>query len=219
MTDPASQYGREGYALIERLVTPEVATALLVMIQHAAGTTPEGYKGRAAKSSLTHKKTYEFYGLEYRPAVTFHWALTRRMERLTGSVLAPSYMYYRVYQAGDVCRIHSDRPACEHSLSLTLAYADDIPWDFAIGTRRVAPDRPDGLEVTEDFGDEPFKTLTMQPGDAILYRGPVRRHGRLEPNPNRWSAHMFLHWVDPEGPYREFAFERTEIPPPADYLF
>ena len=47
----------------------------------------------------------------------------------------------------------------------------------------------------------------MQPGDAVLYRGIDRRHGRTSPNPNQWSAHLFCHWVAADGPYRHLAFE------------
>jgi hypothetical protein len=36
----------------------------------------------------------------------------------------------------------------------------------------------------------------MNVGDAVLYRGVNHRHGRLRPNPNAWSANLFLHWID-----------------------
>jgi hypothetical protein len=32
----------------------------------------------------------------------------------------------------------------------------------------------------------------------------------MEPNPNRWSAHLFLHWVERDGPYAEHAFEGAD---------
>jgi hypothetical protein len=31
-----------------------------------------------------------------------------------------------------------------------------------------------------------------------------RRHGRTTPNPNGWSAHLFLHWVERGAPLRRF---------------
>lgn len=51
----------------------------------------------------------------------------------------------------------------------------------------------------------------MRAGDAVMYRGVNHRHGRIEPNPNRWSAHLFLHWVDAKGPYAEHAFDRLAV--------
>jgi hypothetical protein len=49
--------------------------------------------------------------------------------------------------------------------------------------------------------------MKMEVGDAVLYRGVNHRHGRLSPNPNGWSVHLFLHWVDRSGPYRDHAFD------------
>ena len=40
--------------------------------------------------------------------------------------------------------------------------------------------------------------------------GVNHRHGRLDPNPNSYSAHMFLHWVDSSGPYADHAFDRHQ---------
>jgi hypothetical protein len=51
----------------------------------------------------------------------------------------------------------------------------------------------------------------MSAGDAVMYRGVNHRHGRLDPNPNSWSAHLFLHWVDPNGPYADHAFDRANV--------
>ncbi|WP_156767779.1 hypothetical protein [Candidatus Viadribacter manganicus] len=42
----------------------------------------------------------------------------------------------------------------------------------------------------------------MQPGDA----------GRVSLNPNRWPAHMFLHWVDRNGPHAAHAFDVMAAP-------
>ena len=40
----------------------------------------------------------------------------------------------------------------------------------------------------------------MEVGDAVLYQGVNYAHGRITPNPNAWSAHLFLHFVDRNGP-------------------
>ena len=61
--------------------------------------------------------------------------------------------------------------------------------------------------------------LAMDVGDAVAYRGVDHRHGRTTPNPNRWSAHLFLHWVDPDGPQRGEAFDRKGVPQPVDFTF
>ena len=45
------------------------------------------------------------------------------------------------------------------------------------------------------------------------------RHGRTAPNPNAWSAHLFLHWVDRDGPYRDHAFDGQITPADVDFAF
>ncbi len=76
-----------------------------------------------------------------------------------------------------------------------------------VGTRPISGEN----KVADDFGDEPFESFSMQAGDGVLYRGSLRRHGRIVPNPNRWSAHAFLQWVDPDGPHSGEAFERLDF--------
>ena len=58
----------------------------------------------------------------------------------------------------------------------------------------------------------PFQPATgaPAPGDAVLYRGVQHRHGRLTPNRNAWSAHLFLHWVERDGPFASHAFDGNQ---------
>jgi hypothetical protein len=67
-----------------------------------------------------------------------------------------------------------------------------------------------------DEADE-MRSVSMNPGDAVLYQGVHRHHGRTTPNPNRWSAHLFLHWVARNGPYAAQAFDGK--PPPERVVF
>jgi hypothetical protein len=137
----------------------------------------------------------------------FHWGLTPVVAELAGCELMPTYAYFRVYQQGDICVVHSDRPACEHSISLMMELADEIPWARCIGHNLV--EQPPAPE--RDFGDEEYSPIAMSAGDAVMYRGVNHRHGRIEPNPNRWSAHLFLHWVDANGPHADQAFDRAAL--------
>ena len=43
--------------------------------------------------------------------------------------------------------------------------------------------------------------------DIVALASDDARHGRTRPNPNGWSAHLFLHWVDRDGPYADKAFD------------
>lgn len=101
-------------------------------------------------------------------------------------------------------------------MSLTPDYSDGVVWPLQIARERSTPsDR-----IEDDFGADAFEAVEMQPGDALLYRGVDHRHGRVTPNPNGWSAHLFLHWVERGGPYAEHAFDqRPERAQPINLLF
>ena len=208
-------YQADGYALVREMVPRDVARALMNRIRTDLGPGPIKLPD-AELAPILNRNALEIYGNQYTPLQTFLWALTPAMERVTGRSLIPTYDYFRIYREDDVCRVHRDRPACEHSLSLTLDYSDDAPWPLEIGKQGIAG--PDD-EVADGFGPEPNSSMAMQIGDAVAYRGVEHRHGRTTPNPNLWSAHLFLHWVDRDGPFADQAFDGAGMPPPVNFTF
>lgn len=115
--------------------------------------------------------------------------LAPAMEQITGRKLFPTYSYFRVYKNGDVLGRHTDRPACEISVSVNLGYRADAPWPIWI----------EGLHG-------PGK-IEMQAGDAVVYRGIDCPHWR-DAFQGEYAAQVFLHYVDQHGPYAEWKFDR-----------
>jgi hypothetical protein len=212
----AGRYEEDGYAHLKALIEPEVAQAFLQRLAKDIGRTVLPLAGKAKQARVLARPALEIYGPDYPPMLSFLWGLTPLMSRLVGRELLPTFDFFRVYRSGDVCRVHSDHEACEHSLSLTLGYSEGEAWDLQIGTRAL-PGRQERL--TEDFADEPYVSVAMAVGDAVMYRGIHRRHGRMTPNPNRWSAHLFLHWVERDGPYRGEAYRGLDLDNPAQVNF
>lgn len=200
-------YHEDGYATIRGLIPPEVAAQLFRQLQMDLQSAGKSFDDFAQAQPLSKRPTVDISGHFYRPLTTFLWALTPIIGEITGADLLPSYDYFRIYHQDDVCRVHSDRPSCEHSVSLTLVYSDDQPWPLEVGSTRVTREAP----CVDDFGDEPHASVAMQPGDAVLYRGIDLRHGRTQPNPNRWSAHLFLFWVERGGKFQEHAFDEQRL--------
>ena len=215
----AGLYKKRGYAPVQGVIPPEVAAVFLSITQKAMGDSREAQARFAASMKPLNTSAYDVYGHDYPAALTFLWAMTPFVEQAIGKSLLPTYSYFRVYQQGGVCMVHSDRPACEHSMSLALGSSDGLKWPFAIGRRRLSEQEIRAGEILPDFGADRYSTISMEPGDAILYQGVHYRHGRLAPNPNRWSAHMFLHWVDRDGPLKEFAFDKRALPDEAAFHF
>lgn len=208
-------YWEDGYSLLEDLVPSEVARAFLAGLKADLGPGAIKLSNVDNYPNLLHRPAFELYGHHYKPMLYFLWGLTPIVSSIVGRDLLPTYDYFRLYREGDRCRVHFDRHSCEHSLSLTIDYSDGVPWALELGKTRQEP----SARVEEDFGDEPFASLAMKVGDAVLYQGVHHRHGRTAPNPNAWSAHLFLHWVDRDGPYRDHAFDGQIKPAPVGFSF
>lgn len=208
MTQDQQNYYARGYTHLKGLFPVEVLQAFFNRMQADLDATGRPLMSRGTRSPLFNDVAIEVYGYEYTPMLGFLWGLTPRMSEATGKDLLPTYAYFRIYQQGDVCLIHSDRESCEHSLSLTLGYSDGKPWALEVETERQ---QGLGQTIEQDFGGKDYGSVDMEPGDAVLYQGTHHRHGRLAPNPNAWSAHMFMHWVDRNGPYVEHAFDRPML--------
>lgn len=210
-------YSARGYALVRELIPPQVAHAFMGIIRRRL--LPTGIVSAPPDQlpvGVLKRSVFEAYSEHLPPMKSFLWGLTPAMELVTDRKLTPTYAYFRIYRQGDLCHVHRDREACEHSLSLTLAYSDGKAWPLEVGGE--GEKGPDDI-LTVDFGPEPSTALAMQVGDAVAYRGVEHRHGRTTPNPNAWSAHLFLHWVDPDGPHADRAFDGKGVPEPVELAF
>lgn len=203
----AETYARDGFVHLPDFLPSKVARAFLLQLREDIKNVPRSALEK--EHGLLKRSAIELYGFHYTPLITFLWGMTPAIEAMLGKPLLPSYSYFRIYRKGDVCRVHSDRPSCEVSLSLTVAYGEDAPWALDMGTDHLPEPKP---VVADDFEGADYASVLMSPGDAVLYQGVHRRHGRVTPNPNSWSAHAFLHWVDPEGPYRDYQFDGRAVP-------
>jgi hypothetical protein len=121
------------------------------------------------------------------------------IQNVTGKRLYPTYSFTRYYFNGTELRKHKDRPSCEYSMTLCIE-SDPAPWGIWV----------EGTEVL------------LNPGDLVVYRGCDAEHWRLPYTGNR-TIQMFLHYVDIDGPYSNYLFDRRDalgMPPleqKADY--
>ena len=211
----ASDYRSKGYAHLPGFVPSEVCIALLARMKADLARQGVDLAKLEQQGPLLRAGAPELYGHHYPMFASFLWGMTPAVEQATGEKLLPTYAYFRLYRKGDICRVHGDRPACEHSLSLTLAYSDGKPWPLEVAAVRI--ERPYARADEQFTAAEAAGSVAMQAGDAVLYQGVHHHHGRTTPNPNQWSAHLFLHWVARDGPYADQAFDGQ--PPPAQVSF
>jgi len=131
------------------------------------------------------------------PAIYGDRIMERLLARLTptvggivGLALYPTYSYFRLYRPGDTLPKHTDRPACQVSMTLCLDYDAPAPWPIWFATNSA--------EAT------PFN---LAPGDAAIYSGMDVMHWREAFN-GTYAAQVFLHYVDQNGPYSEWKFDK-----------
>ena len=113
------------------------------------------------------------------------------IEKASGLSLFPTYSYLRAYKACDTLAKHIDRFSCEISVTLCLGFEAEKLWPIWIE------------------GPRSTSSVMLAPGDALLYRGTECPHWR-EAFQGRRHAQVFLHYVDQNGPYAEWKFDKRE---------
>jgi hypothetical protein len=106
------------------------------------------------------------------------------MQSETNLELIPTYAFSRIYSYNADLRPHTDRPSCEVSAT--------IMWG-SCGTSW--PIYMDGQECE------------MEPGDAVIYLGCELEHYRKNFEGD-WHAQSFIHYVDKNGPFKEYAYDK-----------
>jgi alkylated DNA repair dioxygenase AlkB len=102
--------------------------------------------------------------------------------------LVPTYTYIRLYRPGDRLAAHRDRPACEITVSASLAA--DAEWPIRILTAEgVVPSCP-------------------PPGGAVVFRGHELLHWRDPLCGRRRIASVLFHYVQRHGPCRSWSYDR-----------
>jgi hypothetical protein len=119
----------------------------------------------------------------YLPFVRLLCHKLKAVEEVCGEALLPTYSYAREYRHGEKLARHTDREACE--VSVTLNLSSDSLWPIYM----------DG-EAVETY-----------PGDAAIYRGIDVPHWR-EAFQGQRCVQVFLHYVRMEGPYRYCFYDR-----------
>jgi hypothetical protein len=110
---------------------------------------------------------------------------TPQVSSIIGETVLPTYSYSRVYKQKSELVKHTDRDACE--ISLTVHLNGDSEWPIFILT-------PSGET----------RSVVLNPGDAMIYRGCIAPHWREKFN-GEWYTQVFLHYVLSRGK-RSYAY-------------
>ena len=107
-----------------------------------------------------------------------------KVEEESGLKLFPTYAYWRYYVLGATLGEHTDRPACEISVTACIKKYDN--WPIIVeGT-----------------------LFELEEGDAVLYAGCEQKHGRPGIYKGEGMAQVFFHYVNQIGPNKDHAYDQ-----------
>lgn len=136
-----------------------------------------------------------------------YYEIKKKVEDILELKLYPTYYFDRFYFAGQELKRHTDRPACEISVSLQINTNAKEPWD---------------LWFTNYSGKN--GSVSMNNGDACIYKGTDLPHWRLplktkynkyqqwfrkirKVDDDTYHHQLFLHYVDANGPFLQYAYD------------
>lgn len=169
----------KGYLVIKNWIDPKIAVELGSGFNEFVMT--HGVRDEQVPDALS------FYN--YLPFVEILCGMTGELNKLMGRAYLPCYVYARRYAQLADLKIHTDRPACE--TSMTVNFGGDRSWGIWIKDKR-------GNEVE----------VIQEPGDALLYQGCTQEHWRNCFQGFSYTQ-AFFHYVESRGPNRnQFLSER-----------
>lgn len=109
------------------------------------------------------------------------------VEDATGKALTPTYSYSRIYQAGERLEPHTDRPACEVSVTINVATKGEFS------------------PIYTKYGANAPEKHVLNPGDAVVYKGCDVVHWREQLTKDQLNVQFMLHYVDKNGANARYA--------------
>lgn len=136
---------------------------------------------------------------------------TSVIEQNVGKKLFPTYSYLRMYDKNSDLKVHTDRPSCEYTVALCLG-ADpvDKPYELFVGAEDETSDYKYFNEERKFKRYRIDHKFSMVPNNAVIFKGLEKKHWREFCYHDHFIT-VFLHYVDQEGPYKEYKFDKREL--------
>jgi hypothetical protein len=193
-----NDFDKNGYVHLHKIISKEKCNDLIEELNQLI-------KDKKTKSDIMCPNSQSIYGY-------FDFLLEElqpQFEKASGKSLIPTYTYTRMYAAGEDLKIHSDRPSCEISASLTLGWSGK-EWSIFMAD----PDENGEYITTVNYENDSYKVsnikeIVLDSGDVVLYKGQEKTHWRNKFE-GEWQAQVFLHYVDANGPNTEYKYDKRE---------
>lgn len=134
------------------------------------------------------ENSFSWYGAYSFESLLLH--MLPAVEEVTGKQLYPTYSYARIYWNDATMAIHTDRPSCQYSATITIEEDEDVSWPIYMANY-----------------DGEIKPLHLKTGSMCVYRGDRLEHYR-EAYTGKRQIQAFLHYVDADGEFAEFKYDK-----------
>lgn len=185
--DKIEYFKKNKYVVVENLVSPDVINFLYNYFILKGCTNRE-----FNDSSEADKQTYnDFLKGSYNDlaAETLLSQLDKTLSHIVQKNLCPTYSYSRLYVTGEELKVHSDRPACQYSVTVNIG---GDPWSIYYGI--LDPSSKDGV-LYNGKKVKILNEITLKPGEGAVYMGEELLHWR-DPFEGDHCVQTFLHYVD-----------------------
>ena len=206
-------FDTNGYLIIKNLCDPE-------KLFHSVPKERGVFNWRG--SDKLDKFTYEEIETQVSGSVARYWHPQYRkihseirliLEQVIGRKLYNTYYYDRFYFPGQELKKHTDRPACEISVTIHVSTNIKESWPIWIKT----PDTFEDKTMKIANGENRF--VHLEAGDGMVYKGCERPHwrdpmpGLLESKINKdeslYYHQIFFHYVLQDGIRAHYAWDMT----------
>ena len=139
------------------------------------------------------------------------------IEKEIGRKLYNTYYYDRFYFPGQELKKHTDRAACEISISVHVSTNIKGYWPFFIKTPYIFADSQECTKVKKLINTGDIMAVSLNPGDGVLYKGCERPHwrdkmpGTLEmmgEGEQLYYHQIFFHYVLQDGIRAHHAWDK-----------
>ena len=173
---------------------PEIVSEDIISMLKSINTMIEECNYLKAENDGFTKKSNGLHSLQVSELLLLYFQ--PHLSKIVNKNLVPTYSYTRTYFKGSILPPHSDRPACQYSMTLNIGSSDNDPWPFFC--------RP------KIDNAKPRKIINKM-YNPIIYLGQKVTHWR-ETLEKDHSTHIFLHYVDKDDPdFKPYWYDKRKF--------
>jgi len=146
-----------------------------------------------------------------------HSDIRLKIQIQIGRKLYNTYYYDRFYFPGQELKKHTDRPACEISISVHISTNLEEYWPIFIKTPYVFAESQECTKVKKLINTGDIVAVNLNPGDGVLYKGCERPHWRdkmpgtfemMSGGEELYYHQIFFHYVLQDGIRAHHAWDK-----------